>query len=351
MEHIDRHSAARFSSNLLANLERLGGQRFCTEDQPSNQQLEWLKEVIGREYANVDVGAPDLRHLYNDMLIYPWQQGLRLSPICSNAITIERLPKEPEHISQDCYFGVLLTGGQYKLEQGGREVFLKPGEMTIYDATEPHRITTPGPFSKVLISIPRFLLDERIANISRLTATKLSTAHGMGAITASMLSSTISQLDQLDEAAFQGLSAPMLELFTLSLWEVAGKTKQMSRHRSQALIRVKQFIACNLNETDMKADDIASEMGLSVRYINDLFNEEGTSLMRYLTQQRLARSRHYLASWSYQHLSITEVAIQSGFSNMAHFSRVFHQAYGMPPRAYRYHCQNDHGIEQADCSG
>ncbi|MDO8826192.1 MAG: helix-turn-helix domain-containing protein [Methylophaga sp.] len=344
MRHPHSHSVTTFSPTLLANLERLGGQRLCTEDQPTNQRLEWLKEVIGREYANVDVGTPDQMSLYNDMLIYPWQQGLRLSPIRSNAITIERLPKEPEHNSQDCYFGVLLTEGQYKLEQGGREVFLKPGEMTIYDATEPHRVSTPGPFSKILISIPRFLLDERIANISRLTATRLSTSHGAGAITASMISSTVNQLAQLDETVFQALSEPVLELFTLSLWEVLGKTKPMSRHRSHALIRVKQFIACNLTDTDLNAGVIASAMGLSVRYINNLFSEEDTSLMRYLTQQRLARSRHYLASSVYQHLSITELAMQSGFSNMAHFSRAFHQVYGMPPRDYRHHCQTHHGI-------
>jgi AraC-like DNA-binding protein len=107
---------------------------------------------------------------------------------------------------------------------------------------------------------------------------------------------------------------------------------------------VKQFITCNLTDTELNAGIIASAMGLSVRYINNLFSEEDTSLMRYLTQQRLARSRHYLASSVYQHLSITELAMQSGFSNMAHFSRVFHQVYGMPPRDYRHHCQTHHGI-------
>ncbi|HCO00322.1 MAG TPA: AraC family transcriptional regulator, partial [Methylophaga sp.] len=114
------------------SLVRLDGQRFCTEQQPSAQRVEWLKEVIGREYANVDITPPQEMVLFNDMLIYPWQEGVRLSPIQSNAITLERLPQEPSHSSQDCYFMVLLTSGKYKLEQGGREVFLKPGEMTIY---------------------------------------------------------------------------------------------------------------------------------------------------------------------------------------------------------------------------
>ncbi len=104
-------------------LKRLGGQRFCTEEQPTNQRLEWLKEVIGREYANADVGTPDQLYLYNDMLIYSWQQVLRLSPIQSNAFKIERLPKEPEHISQDCYFGVLLAEGSTSLSKAVGKCF------------------------------------------------------------------------------------------------------------------------------------------------------------------------------------------------------------------------------------
>lgn len=104
--------------------DRLGGQRFCTK-QPSAKRIEWLKEVIGREYANVDITPPLDMVLFNDILIYPWQEGVRLSPIQSNAITLELLPQEPSQPSQDCYLMVVLTSGNYKLEQGGREVFFE----------------------------------------------------------------------------------------------------------------------------------------------------------------------------------------------------------------------------------
>lgn len=79
----------------LNSLALLGGHRFCTEQQPSSQRGEWLKEVIGREYANVDITPPQDMLLFNDMLIYPWQEDVRLSPIQSNAITLERIPQEP----------------------------------------------------------------------------------------------------------------------------------------------------------------------------------------------------------------------------------------------------------------
>lgn len=65
----------------LDSLVCLDGQRFCTELQPSAQRVEWLKEVIGREYANVDIKPSQDMVLFNDMWIYPWQAGVRLSPI------------------------------------------------------------------------------------------------------------------------------------------------------------------------------------------------------------------------------------------------------------------------------
>ncbi|MTI64480.1 helix-turn-helix domain-containing protein [Methylophaga sp.] len=313
----------------------LGGERFCTELQPVSQRLAWLREIIGREYANVEITPPGDMYLYNDMFIYPWQQGVRLSPIYSNAITLERLPCEPEHISQDCYFAVLLTAGQYKLEQGGREVFLKPGEMTIYDATEPHRITIPAQFAKVLISIPRQLLDERVSNVSRLTATRIPSSSGIGAVTSTMIRSTVAQLPKLSHSAFQSLSDPVLDSFSLSIRETAGQRVHLSRSQGATLWRLKQFISHNLADSELDASKIAAAVGLSLRYINKLFEQEQTSLMRFVTQQRLARCRHYLASCLHAHLSITEIAMQAGFNNMAHFSRVFRQHYGMSPRAYR----------------
>lgn len=329
------------AATLQNSLTRLGGQRFCTEFQPTNHRLEWLKDIIGREYANVDITAAGEAQLYNDMFIYPWQQGVRLSPIHSNAITIERLPKEPEHISQDCYFAVLVTAGSYTLQQSGREVFLKSGEMTLYDATEPHRISMPQQFSKILISIPRPLLDERIANLSQLTATRLPTETGIAAMTATMIQSTVKQLETLDQLTFQSLADPVLDMLTITLAQMQGNNQPMPTHRRLTLLRVKKYIMNNLTNTELSTEIISRAVGLSPRYINNLFNEENTSLMRYLTQRRLAFSRHLLMSPIHRHMSITEILMRSGFNNTAHFSRIFRNAYGMSPRAYRLNKQKD----------
>lgn len=320
---------------LRNTLERLQGQRLCTEELPGRQRLEWLKEVIGREYANVDITPPTDMPLYNDMSIYPWQDGIRLSPIQSNAITLERLPKEPDRITQDCYFAVLLTRGQYKLEQGGREVFLKPGEISLYDATEPHRITIPGQFSKILISIPRKTLDARVTNLGALTATRLPKT-GIASIAASFIQSTVNQLPYTDAEEFQSLALPVIDMLTMSYKAMQGSVTPLSHHRYYALLRVKRFVTRNITDTTLDTQTISKAVGLSARYINQLFNEENTSLMRFVSEQRLILSRQLLSSRLYEQSTITELAMQAGFSNVSHFSRVFHQTYGLSPREFRH---------------
>lgn len=207
---------------------------------------------------------------------YPWQEGVRLSPIQSNTITIERLPQEPSQSSQDNYFIVVLTSGKYKLEQGGREVFLKPGDMTIYDATEPHRITIPDAFSKILISIPRRMLDQRLNNIGKIIATQIPSAEGIGSLTSNLIQSTVDQLEQFSKLQFQSLSQTIIDMLTLSLGQVTENKLTINNHRQIMLIRIKQYIKSVMNDPELNATKIAEATGLSKRYINNLFNEENT---------------------------------------------------------------------------
>jgi AraC-like DNA-binding protein/mannose-6-phosphate isomerase-like protein (cupin superfamily) len=321
------------AKTLQSTLSSLDGQRFCTEEKPVSQRLEWLKEVVGREYANVEISPPKKADLYNDLLLFPWSDGIRLSPMRSNPCVLERLPQEPLDVTHDCYFAVVLTSGQYKLQQGGREVYLQPGEMSLYDATRPHRIEIPKQFSKILISIPRQMLDQRIADIGSLTATKIPTTGGVGAVTSTTIQSIVRHLHEIDRDHFVRMADHVLDLFTLSVEQVGKGRAYPSRHRELTLKRVKGYIAAHLDDYRLNAAAIASGTGLSARYINNLFSDEGTSVMRYVTRQRLEKCRRLIVSKQDSARSISEIALQCGFINMAHFSRAFKQRYGISPRA------------------
>ncbi len=320
---------------LQRSLSTLDGARFCTEDLPERQRLEWLREVVGKEYANVEITPPNSGKLYNDLLLYPWRSGVRLSPIRSNPCALERLRQEPSDVTHDCYFAVVLTSGQYRLQQGNREVYLRPGEMSLYDATQPHRIEIPSRFSKILISIPRHKLDDRVSNVRDLTASRIPSTQGVGALTSRMIQAIVEHLGEFEKDHFLELTDQVLDLFAMSVNQINRGSVNLSRHRKLTLNRVKRYINEYLCDYDLNPAAIAQATGLSVRYINDLFSDEDTSMMRYLMRQRLHLCRRYLLSCQYKDVPISGIAMRCGFKNMAHFSRAFKNVYGVTPREFR----------------
>ncbi|WP_047550091.1 helix-turn-helix domain-containing protein [Methylotenera sp. G11] len=310
--------------------------RLSTEDIPAWCRQEWLREVIGREYANVDITPPRSERLFNEMAIYSGKL-MRLSVIHSNSITITRLPKEPSLISQDAYFGVILLAGEYLLEQNNREVFLKPGDMTIYDATRPHRIHCPESFSKLIISIPRKLMRERLAGVEHCTALHIKSEQGAGSIASHFIQSMAREADRISRNTFDALSENSLDLFTLALNGIRPQSHNLSRSRSLSLFRVKEFIERNITNPLLDTAAIESGTGLSARYINELLQYEGTSLMRYVWNSRLTHCHKELSSPDCFPNRISDVALQWGFNDFSHFSRAYKKKYGMSPRDARNH--------------
>lgn len=306
---------------------------LSTDHFPIKQREEWLREMIGREFADVEISPPAEGRLFNETTIYPWEE-LRLSSIRSNAIAIERLPKEPAKISQDVYLAVVLLSGRYSLEQDGRTVALRPGDMTIYDATRPHRIDCPGSFSKLIVSVPRGKLKERVGGgIEHCSAMQIAGDRGVGAVASSFLRNCAEQAQELSASQFAALSENCMDLLALALAGAGLPAGAASLGRSMSLARIKNFIERNLRNPELDAAMVAAGVGMSSRYVNDLLSDEGTSLMRYVWRLRLEKCRRELSTRV--GAPITDIAFRWGFNDISHFSRSFKQRFGCSPREYR----------------
>lgn len=297
------------------------------------ERQAWLREVICREYAQVDVRAPGKSVLSQNLAIYPWHT-LQLSVIHSSGIGLERVPKEPYLNSQDAYFAVLLLAGAYCLSQNGREVFLQPGDMTVYDATRPHRIHCPQDFTKLIIAIPRPAFQDRIASIEQCSVLPIAGRQGMGHIAANFLRSVVSQTGQLTAHDFAALADQALDLLTLAVASVRPVNYSLSRSRAAALNRIKAFIEPRLSDPALAPAAVAQGTGLSLRYINALLAGEDTSLMRYIGKRRLDKCRKDMLDPIHAGRPLSEIAFRWGFNDAAHFSRIFKQQFGCSPRNY-----------------
>jgi AraC-like DNA-binding protein len=85
--------------------------------------------------------------------------------------------------------------------------------------------------------------------------------------------------------------------------------------------------------TDMTLAHIAVEAGLTPTYFSELFHKEtGTRFQKYLQTLRLRFAASLLLASG---LPVTEICFASGFGNLAHFERAFHEKFSASPSAYR----------------
>jgi len=321
------------SPKPLINLDR-AGLKLSTNAIPLRERHDWLREVICREYTQVEITSPAHVGLSQHLTIYPWG-NLQLSTIRSSAISLERLPSEPHLNSQDAYFAVMLLSGDYVLEQNGREVLLQPGDMTLYDATRPHRIHCPGEFTKLILAIPRNVLRDRVAGIDHCTARHIPGTKGIGFVASSFLRLYATHAGQLQAHEFSTLSDHALDLLALAVTSVRPVDVNLSRSRAASINGIKTFIEQHLRDVHLDTSMITRYAGLSARYINNLFEDEGTSLMRYVWKRRLENCRKDMLNPVYASHRLTEIAFRWGFNDAAHFSRAFKQQFGCSPREFR----------------
>lgn len=307
---------------------------LSTQSIPARHRADWLQDVIGREYTKVAVTPPRDQRLFNEMTIFPWDD-LRLSSIRSDAIRIERRAGEPLTKDQDSYFAVLLLNGGYMLSQDGRDAVLAPGDIAVYDAARPHRIDADGPFAKMIVSVPRALMRERVPAIDACTATRIPATLGATALAGHFLQSVTAQAALLTDDDFNRLSVLSLDLLTMALAPIRPHRHCLSNPRAMSLRRIKQTIERLLPDADLDAAMIAAAVGVSPRYVRALFADTGTSPMRYVWERRLEKCRAMLERNDFAGWRITEIALSCGFDDLAHFSRSFKLRYGLSPRAWR----------------
>jgi len=90
----------------------------------------------------------------------------------------------------------------------------------------------------------------------------------------------------------------------------------------------------------IRLSDIARECGLSVSHFARSFKTSfGTSTHQWLMQHRIDHAKQLMSQTG---MSLTDIAIQSGFNDQAAFTHTFHQLVGVSPGRWRRHYMTTH---------
>jgi AraC-like DNA-binding protein len=101
--------------------------------------------------------------------------------------------------------------------------------------------------------------------------------------------------------------------------------------RAARLSAIKGDIMGRLDSEGLCVADAAVRRGVTPRYVQMLFESEGTTFTQYVLEQRLARALRMLADPHQQGRTISAIAFEVGFGNLSYFNRTFRRHFSMTP--------------------
>lgn len=153
-----------------------------------------------------------------------------------------------------------------------------------------------------------------------------------------LLEGYLASLFALDQACDMTLACHHIRDLALYALGVSGDAHALVRERGVHAARQSEVLAAirrRASEAGLDPVSIATQLGMSVRYLHRLLEPTGRSFVQHLLERRLDRAAAMLRDPHSAHLKIGEIASLAGFADISHFNRSFRRAFGDTPYGMR----------------
>ena len=229
----------------------------------------------------------------------------------------------------DLQFLLLLTGTG-KISQNGKEAYLRPGNMVMYDSAKPFLLDYSGNHHALNIQYPKQLLSESLYDVSPFLIKTLTQHSALG----NLVANTMVQYTTLPEFglinADARLSSALLDMVSTALLVEFSQDSLFEQRKYQKLEHVKRSIKEHIGDPELNVGKLAEMHHMTVRTLNRLFAVENTTATKWIWKQRLEGAYQMLNSGMAHRVS--DVALQYGFNDFSHFSRTFKKSFLLTPK-------------------
>jgi AraC-like DNA-binding protein len=258
---------------------------------------------------------------------------LKIGHFTAHRSCVVRHPFALSGDAPDYVMMVVQLRGHCVFEQSGRSMQLLAGNWGLCDAPRPclsHH--APGseqlhlliPRDRIRLGIdPRFAIGRTFTGASRVAALMCQT-----------IATLFEDLPNLGARQAEELCDIALRLFHIAVHERIAQPDCSSPHEDMRE-RIRNLVESRLRDPRLSLDQIATDLNCTKRYLHMVFAGEAQTLNQYIWARRLEHSRQELENPLLRNLTITQIALAWGFSNVSHFSRAFRERYDCAPREAR----------------
>jgi AraC-like DNA-binding protein len=222
--------------------------------------------------------------------------------------------------------------------QFGREITVDPGSAVVLLNSEQNSISFPSRRPRVLVlNLRQQGLRPLIRDFDTVLARPIPKELDALRLLSNYIDGVVGEpaLSSADVARLVVTQIYDLAALTMGATQDAAEIAKGRGLRVARLNAMKVDITEKLASPNLSVEEVAKRQGVSSRYVQMLFEQEGTTFSQFVIDQRLIRAHRMLTDPRFADRSVTSVAFDAGFGDLSYFNRVFRRCYGSTPSEVR----------------
>lgn len=298
---------------------------------PERDQFDYWREVICQAFVPLTpgrkAGAPGFASTVETRPL----AGVNRARIASRAQTTRHGPREVAATDGAYYFVNLHLAARCRVQVGGAETVVRPGQFVVVDTTRPYFLDFDADWRMLSYRVPHAAMRGIAGGAGPRLGAPIDGA-GVGGVVTSLMRA----LWLVDEAAGPAVQHDLQQAFTAAVSAAIAPPPGDGAAPPRAALRtaVLQHVRERLTDPSLSVSSVCRALALSPRTLHNLFAGEEQTFAATVRRLRLERSAAVLADPTCT-ATVADVAAAHGFHDPTTFARAFRRRYGCAPRDVR----------------
>ncbi|MEU6147738.1 helix-turn-helix domain-containing protein [Streptomyces sp. NPDC047081] len=311
--------------------------QWRTADRPESEQYSYWREVVCEAFTPLRPAARGTRDSWDRGGLNGWVDAHAYGKINGAEIetcdqTIHHGREELSRIEDEVVFVNLMLRGRCVVSQGASTCLSGPGTFSIVDATRTFHLDYLDDWRTLSFRIPVRSLPHGLP--AEVNAVTYSAAHGMGSIVADTMRAAWRSAATLTEAQATSTGTALASLVNaLAHGMPTGDHVNSGTNDDAIRDSIEHYLTRHLLYGDTSPAAIAHHFGISVRKLHLLYEDAPATFSQTVMRLRA----HLCAEDLLAHqgrVTLTDLAMKWGFSDLSHLNRVFRRQFGYRAAEY-----------------
>ena len=309
--------------------------QFSTDELQEKDRIPFWREHYGRLSLRVDI-EPAKDAPFEGCIMSKSYPGLQVMEGKLSAAKISRTREFLADGSDDLVLTVNRAGA-IAVSSCGREVDLGQNEALLMTSAEVTSFDRPTAGSSFSLCAPRLVLSPLVVDIEDAIMRPIPQHTDALRLLTTYASGLFEQRSPMD-ASLRNLAVSHvhdLMALTLGATRDASECARINGVRAAKLRMAKTYIMENSYQRDISVGKLALHLGATPRYVQRLFEADGSTFSEFLLGQRLSRAHRMLCEPSFNQQAVSAIAYDVGFGDLSYFNRCFRRQFGLTPSDVR----------------